>query len=112
MSAPLARAPLSALSLLTLLACDSGKVEVGDDTQDTGEAPAPSSPYEADSRAGCTYDLAWDESTDGTDQWWSVTTWDPRVDADGDEYITSYVYETDSPTPRRRPTATTICSAC
>lgn len=95
MYAPFARAPLSALSLLTLLACGSGKVEVGDGTPDTGDAPAPSSPYKADSRAGCTYDLAWDEGTDGTDQWWSVTTWDPRVDEDGEWYVTSYVYETE-----------------
>lgn len=98
MSAAISRVPMAALTLLTMMACESGKVEVeGEtDTQDPGgDTPTPSSPYEADSRAGCTYDLSWDEHTDGNDQWWSVTTWDPRVNADGDEYITRYVYETE-----------------
>lgn len=83
---------LSTLSLLPLLACGGDKVEP--EPLDTGDgSTSDSSPYEPSSTAGCRYEESWDEESDGTAQWWTVKTWDPRVDDDGDVYLTGETYE-------------------
>lgn len=92
MSCSRARPCLSTSSLLILLACGGDKVEP--EAPDTGDsATGDGAPYEPISTAGCRHEESWDEESDGTAQWWTVTTWDPRVDEDGEVYVTSDTYE-------------------
>ncbi len=72
------RIVITAPLLLALAACESPKDE------ETGPTE---SPYEMPSRAGCSYELVYDEGADGTDDWSDEIVWD------ADERVVDYTHE-------------------
>lgn len=85
------------LLALGFLACDptettgdSSDVDPVDTSGDTAEG---SSPWAADSHAGCTLDVAYDQADDGSTEQTEFSRWDEREDDDGQTEAVEYAYE-------------------